>query len=157
MCRGQFWWYLPISIPYLLRRTPFCLLLLRGGSYMYASTVLQVPPLQFLRFVVESFLQDGLFTISSTFIVDFFDFSDLSMSRVMLMFVLVDEQSFTGRFRHSNFCSCWFVFILLFILFHGLSLSFLAFPLFSFCCSHSSNDLRRSFLVRTFSWSFSLF
>ena len=142
-----FRWYLPISIPYLLRRTPFCLLLLRGGSYMYASTVPQVPPLRFLRLVIESFLQDGLFTISLTFTVDFFDFSDLSTSRFLLMFVLMYEQSFTGRFQRSNFCSCRFILVLLFIFFHCFSLSFLVLSLFAFCRSRSSNVRHRSFLI----------
>ena len=49
MCHGRliaFRWYLPVSIPYLLHRTP-CLLLLRGGSYMCTSAFPQVPPRRF--------------------------------------------------------------------------------------------------------------
>ena len=50
LCHGRliaFRWYLPVSIPYLLRRTPFCLLLLRGGSCMCTSAFPQVPPRRF--------------------------------------------------------------------------------------------------------------
>ena len=49
LCHGRliaFRWYLPVSIPYLLHRTP-CLLLLRGGSYMCTSAFPQVPPRRF--------------------------------------------------------------------------------------------------------------
>ena len=92
----------------------------------------------------------SVFTISLTFIVDSFDSFDLLKSRLMLIFILVYEQSFAGRFWRCNFCSRRFIFIFLFFLFHGFSLSFFTFFLFAFCHSRSSNVRRRSLSVRSF-------
>ena len=162
-----FRWYLPISLPYLdLLRCSMSIPCWRGGPYMFASALpCRYHPIDFFdlstnlfvllmftcdfhdffQLVDESFF--GImfilvlfiyFLIFYFFCLCFFDFFDLSMSRVP---ILMYEKILASRLRCCDLCPCRSVLIFLFF-FHSLHLSILTFLLLILCCRCPSNICR---------------
>ena len=110
---GALRWYLPISIPYLLRRTPCHLLAMKEAhTCLHLLNAGTIPST--LRSVAESycgFIFSSQVSVSLTLFIDFPTCRGIALI-VCILFVSVNEEGLTCRLRCSYFCPSRFIRIL---------------------------------------------